>query len=74
MTKAEIQASAESYANGEILMLAKAGIRMPTAQQEKLLWLRLQSIFLAGMELGIEETKKQYEPLMKGGEIDAKSK
>ena len=74
MTIKEIDETAALTASNEILILQSAGVIMPDARQDKLLWLRLQACFLAGMSLGIDATKKQLYLNLKGGETDGKSK
>ena len=72
MTIKEIEDQASMVATNEITMLAKAGIQMESAIQERLLWLRLQATYLAGLDAGITAVKNQMSNL-KGGETDAKS-
>ena len=72
MTIKEIEEQSSIVATNEILILATAGVRMENSQQEKLLWLRLQSTYLAGLDAGITAVKDQMSSL-KGGETDAKS-
>lgn len=68
MTILEIEGHALDEANKEITLLNQCGVGANEIEN-KLLRLRLQSVFLAGMNLGITETTKA----MRGGEIDAKS-
>lgn len=63
MTILEIEGNALDAANKEIILLKQCGLST-SVLEEQLLLVRLQNVFLAGMNLGMTETLKA----MKGGD------